>query len=97
LGIRPRKCVDDEIIQKAFRIQVNPKKDPTQRAACACIVNLGIDMQDTRLPGCWYWFATQSSERARAILTQHEPISLSSVGRDDATPEPPGQRNLCDK
>jgi DNA repair photolyase len=91
-GIRPGKCVDDQVIEEAFGTQVNRKKDPTQRAACGCVVSRDIGMYDSCLFGCRYCYATQSFERARVNFDQHDPTAPSLVGRYEATAEPPGQR-----
>jgi hypothetical protein len=96
-GIHPGKCVDDELIEEALGIQVLRKKDPTQRAACGCVVSRDIGMYDTCLLGCRYCYATQSFERARVNFDQHDPASPSLVGRYEAAPEPPRQRTLWDQ
>jgi DNA repair photolyase len=96
-GIRPGKCVDDAVIAEAFRIQVTPKKDATQRAACGCVVSRDIGMYDSCLFGCQYCYATQSFERARVNFDQHNPTSPSLVGWYEAPPEPPRQRTLWDQ
>jgi hypothetical protein len=96
-GIRPGKCIDDQLIAEIFRIQVNWKKDPTQRAACGCMVSRDIGMYDSCLFGCQYCYATQSFERARVNFDQHDPTSPSLLGRYEAAPELlPRQRTLWD-
>lgn len=96
-GIRPGKCVDDEVIREAFGLDVTRKKDSTQRPACGCVTSRDIGMYDSCLFGCQYCYATQSFERAREHFDQHDPTSPSLVGRYEAAPEPPGQRMLFDK
>jgi hypothetical protein len=95
-GIRPGKCVDDEVIHEAFGLDVTRKKDSTQRPACGCVISRDIGMYDSCLFGCQYCYATQSFERARVNFDQHNPTSPSLVGRYEAAPEPPGQRTLFD-
>jgi hypothetical protein len=96
-GIRPGKCVDDEMIEEAFGIQVNRKKDSTQRAACGCVVSRDIGMYDSCFFGCQYCYATQSFERARVNFNQHDPMSPSLVGKYEAGPDLPRQRTLWDQ
>jgi hypothetical protein len=53
-GIRPGKCVDDQVIAEAFGVDVLRKKDPTQRDACGCVVSRDIGMYESCLFGCKY-------------------------------------------
>ena len=95
-GIRPGKCIDDQVIAGAFGIQVNSKKDPAQRPACGCLVSRDIGMYNSCLFGCQYCYATQSFERARVNFHQHDTTSPSLVGRYEVVPEPASQKTLFD-
>lgn len=64
-GIRPGKCVDDELIAEAFELDVLAKKDPTQRRTCGCVVSRDIGMYESCLYGCQYCYATKSFEQAK--------------------------------
>lgn len=79
-GVRPGKCIDDELIREVFGIDVPHKKDPNQRKVCGCVVSKDIGMYDTCLFGCVYCYATQSFEKARKRHSQHDPRSPSLVG-----------------
>lgn len=79
-GIRPGKCIDDELIKEVFGIEVSHKKDPNQRKACGCVVSKDIGMYDTCLFGCVYCYATQSFERAKKRHAEHDPHSPSLIG-----------------
>jgi DNA repair photolyase len=79
-GIRPGKCVDDDLIRSVFGIEVAPQKDPAQRAACGCVVSKDIGMYDSCTMGCAYCYATSSFERARAHRVAHDPQSPSLLG-----------------
>ena len=79
-GIRPGKCVDDELIAEAFGFEVSDRKDPSQRKACGCIVSRDIGMYDSCLYGCPYCYATGSFERAEENHREHNPQSPSLVG-----------------
>lgn len=57
-GIRPGKCIDDEYIEKVFGIAVTHKKDPSQRAACGCVLSKDIGVYGTCRHGCAYCYAT---------------------------------------
>ena len=80
LGIRPGKCVDDQLIAEAMGVDVQKTKDPTQRRACGCIVSRDIGMYESCLSGCQYCYATKSFEQARANFGAHSPQSPSLLG-----------------
>lgn len=82
-GIRSGKCVDDDLLQKVFGIQVTNRKDPTQRDACGCVVSRDIGMYDTCIYGCQYCYATRSFEQARIHQIEHDPRSTSLIGMVD--------------
>ncbi|OGO37264.1 MAG: hypothetical protein A2W35_00265 [Chloroflexi bacterium RBG_16_57_11] len=76
-GILPGKCVDDQLIERLFGIQVSHTKDPGQRSACGCVVSKDIGMYDSCLFGCRYCYATTSFARARANYLRHDPEAPS--------------------
>ena len=79
-GIRPGKCVDNEVIAEAFGVDVPGTKDPTQRNACGCVVSRDIGMYESCLFGCQYCYATKSFDKARANFQEHDPNSPSLLG-----------------
>lgn len=79
-GIRSGKCVDDELITRAFGIDVSHKKDTSQRKACGCVVSRDIGMYDTCVFGCQYCYATRSLDRAKENYQQHDAESPSLIG-----------------
>jgi len=79
-GIRPGKCVDDELIREAFEIDVSHNKDPSQRKACGCVMSRDIGMYDTCIFGCPYCYATGNFERAKKKYEEHDPKSPSLIG-----------------
>jgi Domain of unknown function (DUF1848) len=83
-GIRPGKCVDDELIARVFGITMSGKKDPAQRETCGCVVSKDIGMYDTCLFGCKYCYATKSLAQARMNRRRHDPGSPSLIGRYNA-------------
>jgi hypothetical protein len=80
-GIKPGKCVDDDLIAKLFpdiHNRLSGKKDPHQRKACGCAVSKDIGMFNTCLFGCQYCYATASSQSALNNYRQrHNPDSPS--------------------
>ena len=79
-GIRPGKCIDDQVIASALGVDVSKKKDPTQRGACGCVVSRDIGMYDSCIYGCVYCYATKSFAQARVHLEEHDPDSPSLLG-----------------
>jgi len=80
-GISPGSCIDGQLIERLFGIQVDMHKDPTQREACGCLISKDIGMYDTCLCGCQYCYATSSFDRARLNYQAHDPESPCLVGR----------------
>lgn len=86
-GVRPGKCVDDEYIRRVFGLDVTHDKDPSQRAACGCVVSRDIGMYNSCLFGCAYCYATSGLAQATANHAQHQPDSPSLIGRRKAGAE----------
>jgi hypothetical protein len=72
-GIRPGKCIDDDLIARVFGLEVGHSKDAGQRKACGCVQSKDIGMYDSCLLGCRYCYATSSFERARQNYLRHDP------------------------
>jgi hypothetical protein len=72
-GIRPGRCIDDDLIRRLFGIEVDDRKDPAQRSACGCVVSKDIGMYDSCTFGCAYCYATSDFERARQNHARHDP------------------------
>lgn len=79
-GVNPGKCVDDAYIEQVFGIEVDRRKDPSQRKACGCVVSKDIGMYDTCLFGCVYCYATGCFEKTRMNHDNHDPDSPSLTG-----------------
>jgi hypothetical protein len=84
-GIRPGKCVDDDLIAEAFGVNVLRTKDPAQRKACGCVVSCDIGMYDSCVFGCQYCYATKSFDQARINMEEHDPNSPSLLGWHEPT------------
>jgi hypothetical protein len=98
LGVRPGKCIDDQLIDEVFDHPVSSTKDPYQREQCGCVQSKDIGMYDSCLYGCQYCYATRSFERARKNYQEHDPESPSLLGWYDAEPpEPKSQMKMFDE
>ncbi len=80
-GIYPSKCIDDDLIQNVFGLDVTHRKDPSQRAACGCVASRDIGMYDTCLFNCVYCYATTNFDRARERHRNSSLTSPSLTGR----------------
>jgi hypothetical protein len=89
-GILSGKCVDDRVIAEAFGIEVPKTKDPTQRAACGCVVSRDIGMYESCLFGCQYCYATKSFDQAAVNYKSHNPNSPSLLGWHEPPERVPG-------
>jgi len=76
-GVRPGKCIDDDLISRLFGLDVSHTKDPAQRPACGCVQSRDIGMYNSCLFGCRYCYATSSFERAALNYKSHDPNSPS--------------------
>lgn len=76
-GIAPGKCIDPDYIHETFGIQVTRVKDPSQRAACGCVISKDIGAYDTCVFGCAYCYATTSFTRAQKRHQRHDPNAPS--------------------
>jgi len=88
-GIKPGKCVDDDLIERIFGINVLFKKDPSQREECGCVVSKDIGIYDTCLFGCQYCYATKSFALAKNRYQEHDPTSPSLIKLKDTEPYSP--------
>lgn len=78
-GIAPGKCIDAEYIEQTFGIAVPRVKDPSQRAACGCVISKDIGAYDTCVFGCQYCYATTSFARAQNRHQRHVPDAPSLI------------------
>jgi hypothetical protein len=72
LGIKPGKCIDDELLKNEFGIDVKYKKDKSQRTECRCTVSKDIGMNNTCLMGCEYCYANFSHQAAINKRKKHD-------------------------
>lgn len=82
-GITHGRCIDGELIADITGTAVSPRKDPSQRKQCGCVVSKDVGMNNTCLFGCKYCYATSSVAAALANHKKHDPASPSLIGRID--------------
>lgn len=77
------KCVDDQLINKIFGVDVNRVKDKNQREACGCVKSFDIGVYNTCLHGCSYCYATFSNDIVTKNKQKHDPDSPFLIGGID--------------
>jgi hypothetical protein len=69
-GIARNKCIDADLIGRLFNLNINAKKDTSQRLDCGCCVSRDIGAYNTCLHDCVYCYAKRGNEPAA-----HDPRS----------------------
>lgn len=82
-GIRPGKCIDDDLLRDVFGLEGPFARDTGQREHCGCVKSRDIGMYDTCTAGCVYCYANAGAARARANAGAHDPESPSLAGRHE--------------
>ncbi|EMK3316743.1 DUF1848 domain-containing protein [Vibrio vulnificus] len=80
LGIKQGKCIDDNLINRVFNLDVSGIKDTGQREACGCIKSIDIGMYNTCLHGCSYCYATFNDKVVMRNKSNHDPKSPFLIG-----------------
>lgn len=73
LGIEGSRCIDGEELSRIFDLQLDSRKDPSQRPFCGCSLSKDIGAYDTCVFGCVYCYATISLDKARSNKERHDP------------------------
>jgi hypothetical protein len=55
--VRPGKCIDEELINELFGLNLAYRKDPSQRKLCLCQQSVDIGSYGTCRHGCLYCYA----------------------------------------
>lgn len=79
IGIKSAKCVDDELIRNELGVNIDYKKDKSQRENCKCSVSKDIGANNTCLAGCAYCYATTSHAAALKNFALASPGAASMI------------------
>ena len=75
LGIRHGKCIDDDLLNRLFGLDLSRAKDKGQRKLCRCVESKDVGAYDTCPHGCFYCYANTSPELARKNFFRHNKYS----------------------
>ncbi len=77
LGIPPGACIDHELLNGLFGLNLRYKKDPSQRTRCLCTQSRDIGLYQTCPAGCVYCYASSRTEAALRYFKNHHAESES--------------------
>lgn len=84
-GIAHGKCIDDQLLESEFGLQLNLEKDRGQREECGCVKSVDIGQYNTCAHGCAYCYATFNSQAVAKNKREHDQASACLVGHHDET------------
>ena len=79
-NIKHGKCIDDNLIENLFNINLNIHKDKNQRKECGCVQSVDIGIYNTCSHGCTYCYATYSDSVVEKNKSLHNPNSPMLIG-----------------
>lgn len=79
-NINHGKCIDNNLIESLFNINLNAKKDKNQRKECGCVQSVDIGVYNTCSHGCTYCYATFSEKSVLNNKSMHNPNSPMLIG-----------------
>jgi hypothetical protein len=91
-GVKPGKCMDDDLVARLTGKRPTSKKDPSQRQECGCVQSCDIGMYNPCLFGCLYCYATQNFTQSAQNYRLHNSQSPSLLGWYDV-PETQPEKN----
>lgn len=71
-GVKPSKCIDDQLISDIVGRRIEAGKDKSQRLQCGCIKSIDIGSYNTCMHGCKYCYATYSKKSVIGNFGKHK-------------------------
>jgi hypothetical protein len=76
-GIHHGKCIDDELLNRLFGLNLSIPNDTGQRRLCGCVESKDIGSYDTCPQGCLYCYANATAELAQRNFARHDRLAPS--------------------
>ncbi len=78
-GVAPNRCVDPELLNRLFGLNLPLEKDSSQRPHCGCAPSRDIGAYDTCGFSCAYCYANSNFARSRARIRAQD-VNAESLG-----------------
>ncbi len=72
-NIQPGSCIDSQLLNQLFDLDLKPAKDKYQRPECHCAPSIDMGFYDTCRFGCLYCYANTNMERVLKNTSLHNP------------------------
>jgi len=83
IGVPPGRCIDDGLLARIWSLNLEYKKDPSQRSSCLCMMSKDIGINDTCMHGCPYCYSTTNYTVAQRRFSEHNPDSPALWGNQN--------------
>lgn len=84
-GINHRSCIDTDLINRIFNMNIKYKKDKNQREGCLCNESVDVGMYNSCLHECSYCYANLSHKAVIANFGKHDMYSGILIGSYDGS------------
>ncbi|MFW6281743.1 MAG: DUF1848 domain-containing protein [bacterium] len=81
--IKPGACIDKDLINDLFDLNLEVKKDKNQRSQCLCVNSEDMGSYDTCKFACTYCYANNSQKAVNNKTKKHNPESSVLIGECD--------------
>lgn len=81
LGMKHGSCIDANLINRVFGLDIHPKRDKNQRRECLCAQSVDMGMYDTCPHLCGYCYANLNQETIKKNVLRHDASSPFLIGR----------------
>ena len=74
-NILPGSCIDSQLLNRLFKLNLKPAKDKYQRPECHCASSIDMGFYDTCRFGCLYCYANTNMEKVIKNVSVHNPAA----------------------